>query len=162
MSTGTTYKQCGCRDAATGRPLGRKCPRLRRGGGWNPGHGTWYYQLEMPARADGTRRAPLRAGGFATKTAAEADLGAARDLLAIAPPGELETARRIAAAITASLRDPRAPRPRPGPRRGRGRPGPGGAAADHGGVARRGRPAPHVRHRHRVFRGCGASRARRA
>jgi hypothetical protein len=83
VSTGTTYKQCGCRDAATGRPLGRKCPRLRRGGGWNPDHGTWYYQLELPAHADGTRCPPLRAGGFATKTVAETDLGAARDLLAV-------------------------------------------------------------------------------
>jgi hypothetical protein len=42
--------------AATGGPLGRRCPRLRRGGGWNPDHGTWYYQLELPAHADGTRR----------------------------------------------------------------------------------------------------------
>jgi len=107
VSTGTTYKQCGCRDAATRRPLGRKCPRLRRGGGWNPDHGTWYYQLELPPRPDGTRRPPLRQGGFATKAAAETDLAAARDLLAIAAHGDPGTTARIADAITASLRQTR-------------------------------------------------------
>ena len=72
MSTGTTYKQCGCRDPGTGKPLGRGCPKLRRRNGWNPDHGTWYYQLELPPRADGTRRNPLRKGGFPTKDAAGA------------------------------------------------------------------------------------------
>ena len=108
MSTGTTYKQCGCRDAATRRPLGRKCPRLRRGGGWNPDHGTWYYQLELPPRPDGGRRPPLRQGGFTTKTAAETDLAAARDLLAIAAHGDPGTAARIAAsACRPSCAEPR-------------------------------------------------------
>ena len=64
--------------------------------------------LVLPARAAGPRRRhpppPLRVGGFATKTAAESALGAARDLLAIAAPDDRETARRIAAANTASLR----------------------------------------------------------
>ena len=107
MSDGTTYKLCGCRDEATGKPLGRKCPKLRRGNGWSHGHGTWYYQLELPPRADGTRRPPLRHGGFATETAAEAELDLARELLAIAAPGDLPTAIRIADAITASMRETR-------------------------------------------------------
>ena len=34
---GSTYKRCGCVDAA-GKPLGADCPRLK---GRN--HGTWYY-----------------------------------------------------------------------------------------------------------------------
>ncbi|HEY1915842.1 MAG TPA: tyrosine-type recombinase/integrase [Streptosporangiaceae bacterium] len=100
---GTTYKQCSCRDAG-GRPLGRKCPRLRRGNGWNPDHGRWYYQLELPPHGDGRRRTPLRHGGFDTKTDAEAELGQARKLLAIAAPDDPQTAIRIADAITASMR----------------------------------------------------------
>ena len=109
MGLGTTYKQCGCRDAG-GRPLGRKCPRLRRGNRWNPDHGSWYYQLGLPPRPDGARRTPLRHGGFTTKTAAETEteLGLARDLLAIAPPDDPVTAIRIADAITAAIRDTRA------------------------------------------------------
>ncbi|MGO9782543.1 MAG: tyrosine-type recombinase/integrase [Streptosporangiaceae bacterium] len=107
MIRGTTYKQCSCRDAGTKRPLGRTCPRLRRGNGWNPDHGTWYYQLELPPHADGTRRPPLRRGGFATKDDAGAELDLARELLAIAAPDDPGTAIRIADAITASMRDTR-------------------------------------------------------
>ena len=104
MIRGTTYKQCSCRDAGTKRPLGRTCPRLRRGNGWNPDHGTWYYQLELPPHADGTRRPPLRKGGFATKDDAGTELDAARELLAIAAPDDPGTAIRIADAITAAMR----------------------------------------------------------
>jgi len=104
MGQVATFKQCGCRDENTGRLLGRKCPKLRRGNGWSPVHGTWYYQIELPPRADGTRRAPLRHGGFATDTSAKAELGLARELLAIAPPGDPATAVRIADAITAATR----------------------------------------------------------
>jgi integrase len=105
MSEGRTFKHCGCRDEATGKLLGRQCPKLRRGNGWSPVHGTWYYQIELAPRADGTRRAPLRHGGFATDTAAKAQLDLARELLAIAPPGDPGTAVRIADAITAAIRD---------------------------------------------------------
>jgi integrase len=104
MSTGTTYKQCSCRDTATRKPLGRQCPRLRRGNGWNPDHGSWYYQLELPPRADGTRRPPLRKGGFDSKTDADAQLDRARQLLAIAPPDDPDAAIGIADAITAAIR----------------------------------------------------------
>ena len=72
-----------------------------------PGHGRWYYQLELPPRADGRRRAPLRRGGFDTQTDAEPELRQARELLAIAAPGDTETAIRIADAITTSVRDTR-------------------------------------------------------
>src|SRR5258708_35531866 len=63
-----------------------------------------HYQIELPPRADGTRRPPLRHGGFATDTAAKAELDLARELLAIAAPGDLPTAIRIADAITAAMR----------------------------------------------------------
>jgi hypothetical protein len=103
MAAGITYKQCGCRES--GRRLGQQCPKLRRGNGtWSPVHGRWYYQLELPPRADGTRRPPLRRGGFDTRAGAEAELCQARELLAIAAPGGTETAMRIADAITASVR----------------------------------------------------------
>lgn len=65
---GTTYKRCGCRDAA-GKRLGQGCPKLHRGNGWNPNHGVWQYQIDLPPAADGRRR-PLcrghqpRGGGY--------------------------------------------------------------------------------------------------
>jgi integrase len=104
MSGGTTFKQCGCRGTGTGKPLGRKCPKLRRGNRWSPVHGTWYYQLELPPHGDGTRRPPLRHGGFTTKVGAEAELSLARELLAIAAPDDPGTAIRIADAITATFK----------------------------------------------------------
>jgi integrase len=107
MTAGNTYKQCGCR-GEDGKRLGKKCPRLRRGNGsWSPAHGRWYYQLELPSRADGRRRAPLRRGGFDSQTDADQELGQARELLAIAAPGDTETAIRIADAITKSVKDTR-------------------------------------------------------
>lgn len=107
MSEGSTFKLCSCREEGTGRRLGRNCPKLRRGNGWSHGHGTWHYQIELPPHADGTRRPPLRHGGFATDTAAKAELDLARELLAIAAPGDLPTAIRIADAITAVMRQTR-------------------------------------------------------
>jgi integrase len=107
MAAGTTYKQCGCRGEDAKR-LGQQCPKLRRGNGsWSTRHGRWYYQLELPPCADGARRAPLRRGGFDTQAAAEQELGQARELLAIAAPGDADTAIRIADAITKSVRETR-------------------------------------------------------
>jgi len=84
---GTTYKRCGCRNAA-GKRLGQQCPKLRRGGGgWNSAHGVWQYQIELPPAADGRRR-PLRRGKYTTQTEAEAILGKIRDALAAADAGE--------------------------------------------------------------------------
>lgn len=54
---GTTFKRCSCRDPHSGRRLGRTCPQLRRpGGGWSRSHGGWHAQIELPPRADGSRR----------------------------------------------------------------------------------------------------------
>src|SRR4051794_39720561 len=88
VSTGTTYKQCSCRDAATKRPLGRQCPRLGRGSGGTPDPGSGSSQREPPPRADGPRRPPLRKGGYGSKADADAQLDLARQLLAIAPPDD--------------------------------------------------------------------------
>jgi len=116
MAAGTTYKQCSCRDDH-GRRLGQKCAKLRRANGaWNSRHGRWYYQLELPPHPDGSRRNPLRRGGFATQDDAEQELAAARDLLAIAAPGDVEGRIQIADVIqravktTGQLPDPAAVR----------------------------------------------------
>jgi integrase len=104
MHTGTTYKRCSCRDQ-NGTRLGRQCPKLLRADGtWNPAHGRWYYQIELPPHADGTRRAPLRHGSFATGTDAKEELDQARELLALTDPGDPASAVRIADAITRAMR----------------------------------------------------------
>lgn len=104
MAAGTTYKQCGCRDD-NGRRVGQKCERLRRkDGAWSRDHGNWYYQLELPARPDGTRRTPLRRGGFGSQASAQQELNQARELLAIPPPGDQDARRRIADLICRSVR----------------------------------------------------------
>ena len=108
MSDGTTFKLCGCRDAATGKPLGRQCPKLRRGNGWSHGHGTWYYQIELPPRADGRRRPPLRHGGFATDDRrARPSWTWPGNCWPSPRPATCQTAIRIADAITAAMRETR-------------------------------------------------------
>ncbi|MBE1487509.1 tyrosine-type recombinase/integrase [Plantactinospora soyae] len=83
---GSTFKRCGCRDTTTGRRLGRSCPQLRRsGGGWSRNHGQWHWQIEVPARADGTRR-PLRHGPYTNQTDADAVLDQIRAALAVPDP----------------------------------------------------------------------------
>jgi len=80
------FKRCGCRDG-DGKPLGAACPKLRRGNGsWNPAHGTWYGQAELPPAPDGTRQ-KLKAGGFRTETEMGAWFTAAVALLSIPAPG---------------------------------------------------------------------------
>jgi integrase len=108
MSEGTTAKRCYCR-GEDGRQLGQKCPRLRRaGGGWSRHHGTWYYQLELPRKADGSRRRPLRRSGFDSQTDAEAELSRARELLAIADGDDPQVAVQIADLIQTTLARTRA------------------------------------------------------
>ncbi|WUI01589.1 site-specific integrase [Spirillospora sp. NBC_00431] len=102
MPAGTTYKACGCR-APDGRAQGGKCPKLRRrGGSWSPTHGSWYYQFELPPNADGTRRNPIRRGGFTSQDAAEAQITRLHELLAISDDPEDRT--RIADLIVTTLR----------------------------------------------------------
>src|SRR5690242_2451103 len=103
MAKGTTFKRCGCRDTGGAR-LGKDCPKLKRRNGWNPNHGTWHYQLELPPKSDGKRRTPLRRGGFDSQTDAQTDMDAARELLAIAKDDPM-LAGRIADIITTTLKD---------------------------------------------------------
>ncbi|GGL42653.1 tyrosine-type recombinase/integrase [Planomonospora parontospora] len=110
MANGTTYKTCGCRDEATGKQLGKQCPKLRRPGGrgdwWSSTHGRWAYQLELPAHADGRRRTPLRRSGFATLEEAEAELDHARGLLALDEDPQVR--RQITELILVTLKETRA------------------------------------------------------
>ncbi|PZG24206.1 site-specific integrase, partial [Spongiactinospora gelatinilytica] len=109
MANGTTYKTCSCRDTATGRKLGRSCPKLRRTGGngqrWSSTHGRWAYQLELPPYADGRRRNPLRRSGFTTLEDAEAELDHARGLLALDDDPGVQ--RQITELILTTLKDTR-------------------------------------------------------
>jgi site-specific recombinase XerD len=82
MSEGSVYKRCTCKDA-TGRRLGGTCPKLRRAGGWNPHHGAWGYQLELPPTPHGRRR-QLRRSGFPGRDDALAERDHARGLLDLA------------------------------------------------------------------------------
>ncbi|GAA4466562.1 hypothetical protein [Phytohabitans houttuyneae] len=99
---GTTYKRCGCRDA-TGKRQGQRCPKLRRGAGWNPNHGVWQYQIDLPPAADGRRR-PLRRGTYASQTEAEAILGKIRDALAVAKTGEPADLTKVGDLIELALK----------------------------------------------------------
>jgi integrase len=68
---GSTYRQCWCRDPATGKPLRDRCPDLGK-----KGHGQWYYRHDAP-RAPGEPRRQLVSKGFGTKKQAEEELAAA-------------------------------------------------------------------------------------
>ncbi|WP_019901928.1 tyrosine-type recombinase/integrase [Salinispora arenicola] len=84
MAQGSIHKICTCRDP-DGKKLGKSCPQLRRPGGtWNSHHGKWGYQLELPRRAGGSRRSPLRRYTFDSKDDATADRDQAIALLALA------------------------------------------------------------------------------
>jgi hypothetical protein len=75
MDHGSVFRRCGCRDGATGRLLGARCPELssRR-------HGTWYFSADLPSPAGDRRR--VRRGGFTSRSAAIAAMEA---LLGTAP-----------------------------------------------------------------------------
>jgi integrase len=103
MAKGGTFKRCGCRGEG-GTRLGKACPKLRRRNGWNPTHGSWHYQLELPPATDGRRRAPLRRGGFTDQGEAQNEMDAARELLAIAGK-DTALAARITDIILATVKD---------------------------------------------------------
>jgi integrase len=69
MDHGSVYRRCGCRDEATGKLLGARCPGLR-----SQEHGSWYFSADLPS-ATGERHR-VRRGGFATRDAASAALEA--------------------------------------------------------------------------------------
>jgi integrase len=72
-SRGSVYRRCGCRDTTTGAQLGAACPRLA-----DPGHGSWYFAIEIPVYPDGCECHRVRRGGYATEEAAAAALAELR------------------------------------------------------------------------------------
>jgi integrase len=65
------YQRCSCRDPATRKPLGRRCPKLRA-----KGHALgWFFRYDAPRGPAGKRRRP-EVGPFPTKQAAEEELAA--------------------------------------------------------------------------------------
>ncbi|WP_232668804.1 site-specific integrase [Pseudonocardia sp. TRM90224] len=107
---GSTFKRCGCRDE-TGRQLGRKCPNLRSGNRWNPRHGVWHLQIELPTRT-GEPRIPLRYGPFDQEQDAEDLLDEIRTLLALPDRSDHDATAQVVAEIRTALRD-RSPLPKP-------------------------------------------------
>ncbi|WP_177227727.1 tyrosine-type recombinase/integrase [Nonomuraea pusilla] len=108
VAKGTTFKICSCIDPVTGKNISKTCPKLRRTHGdggtrWSTTHGTWGYQLELPAQADGRRRNPLRRSGFTTLEDAEAELDHARGLLAL--DNEPAVRRQITKLMLSVLKD---------------------------------------------------------
>ena len=76
--------RCGCRDSTTRKPLGNTCPKLRRTNrSWNPDHGQWAYQIELPPTATGQRR-QLRRAGFDLYQAAVDETDLADQLIGLA------------------------------------------------------------------------------
>lgn len=106
MPDGSVYKRCNCRHPATRKPLGNDCPKLRRPNrSWNPAHGQWSYQLELPPYAAGGRR-QLRRTGLAGHDAASDELDLARQLLDLAGRDRrrrAEIADLLQAAVRAKL-----------------------------------------------------------
>jgi integrase len=84
MASKNLFKRCGCRNPDTGRPYSSRCPHLfRPNGAWDPHHGTWCYQIELPASSSGKRR-QLKRGGFTTASDAQTELDHARRLVNLA------------------------------------------------------------------------------
>lgn len=59
--SGSIYKRCGCRDRERGGRLEGRCPSRGHGG-----HGSWYFQFDLPRGIEGDRRR-IRRGGFSTR-----------------------------------------------------------------------------------------------
>ncbi|MEU3499227.1 site-specific integrase [Streptomyces hundungensis] len=96
---GSTHRRCYCRDAKTGKPLGKNCPKLA-----SRKHGSYSIRQELPPREDGTRRAFNRAGYESLKTA-QADLDHVRGLIALADADEPEDLERIVALLEQIVED---------------------------------------------------------
>ncbi|GAA4595871.1 tyrosine-type recombinase/integrase [Actinoplanes octamycinicus] len=85
MAGAIPFKICRCKDPDTGKALSRRCPKLRRPNrSWNPGHGQWAYQLELPPTKDGKRRQLRPSTGFVDREDAQTEIDQARLLISLA------------------------------------------------------------------------------
>ncbi|KOX09740.1 hypothetical protein [Nocardiopsis sp. NRRL B-16309] len=79
-----------------------RCPQLkRRGGGWNPAHGAWAFQYELPRTADGKRRQARRVG-LGTYAEAVEGLDQVKALMGLAQ-GDEEVGVQVADLIQTAL-----------------------------------------------------------
>lgn len=101
---GSTHRRCYCRDAETGKPLGKNCPKLS-----NRKHGSYSIRQELPPREDGTRRSFSRAG-YESLKAAQGDLDHVRALLGLADTDDAEGLAQIAELLE-KVADEKAPLP---------------------------------------------------
>ena len=62
---GSVYRECSCRDPATGKKLHGRCPKLGQ-----RGHGKWYFRYDAPTAPGERRRQPV-SRGFDTRKEAE-------------------------------------------------------------------------------------------
>jgi integrase len=113
MSKTGVFKRCSCtapvvdgdgqpRLGPDGKPkrreVGAGCTRLADGR-----HGTWWFQLDLPAPG-GQRRKRMRRGGYASRREAQDRLNAIRRLLSIAEPDDQDARQRIVELIEQSTR----------------------------------------------------------
>lgn len=101
---GSTHRRCYCRDPKTGKPLGKKCPKLA-----GRKHGSYSVRQELPPRADGTRRSFSRAG-YESLKAAQADLDHIRALLGLADADDADGLAQISELLE-KVADEKAPLP---------------------------------------------------
>ncbi|MBD3550688.1 tyrosine recombinase XerC [Streptomyces sp. SP18CM02] len=101
---GSTHRRCYCRDPHTGKPLGKKCPKLT-----SRKHGSYSIRQELPPREAGTRRSFSRAGYDSLK-AAQADLDHVRALLALADTDDPDSLQRLVTLLE-EVGDEKAPLP---------------------------------------------------
>ncbi|MET8880660.1 site-specific integrase [Streptomyces rubiginosohelvolus] len=101
---GSTHRRCYCRDPHTGKPLGKKCPKLT-----SRKHGSYSIRQELPPREAGTRRSFSRAGYDSLK-AAQADLDHVRALLALAETDDPDSLQRLVTLLE-EVGDEKAPLP---------------------------------------------------
>jgi integrase len=68
---GSVYKRCSCRDPETRKPLGAKCPDLKK-----TGHGRWYFRHDAPPVPGESKRRRPEVGPFPTRKDAQNELSA--------------------------------------------------------------------------------------
>lgn len=93
---GTIKRRCYCKDSATGKELGARCPDLTA----KAKHGVWEFRDRLDRSAG---KSWFRRSGFRTKTEAEAFRDSVYELLALAK-GDTQSAGRVGDLISTATR----------------------------------------------------------